>query len=526
MDDILNFRLDSFMDESFDIHECLKSNEFVEIWHMTESVHNMLKDELILTEEVHSSHIGLRKDASKIIHNTVDTTRSANKIAGEVSDAEAGVFKATYDLVAKVAGLAGKFIGWILKWVEKIPTLVIKIIDKITGIPANIRMKIRGDIKLYITVNDLQEIYNQTNGYTLIRNIEEYIANGSKLVSLEGFDKSLEKTMAKLTAKIKGVTFSQTMIDLSKEENRNIYLGGQPACTIDGEEITYKEALIHFDNDIKGMKKSLEDIKSEYAKKVSNPDARVEISNMSAGKQALVNTVSETNIMVLTFITDMLKYIMADMSAIDKAFQKIEKNGGLPKKFTGKARAVKLDSLPQDAVGRVRKQLEGKGFTLESCRKEGDTYVFIGKNKDGNIEEFKYAVADIEGKPVGRDVTMEDVPEEIRKEAEAYFTKHKVSEIAGISHDGDEWTFSGINNSNGKVVKYTAKQKILSRNDEIIKHFQDKGYEVKSVNKINDDKYEAVASKKGARDFHRWIVMNGKAVRHVNGKNDEKLENI
>ncbi len=313
---------------------------------------------------------GLKRDMGTIMRNTKDTTKKLTKIYGDFTDAGGAMYKGNFDIITSSIGLIAKIISFLMKRIFEIPTKISKIIDSISSIPETIKSKIRGDIRLYITADDLGFFYNRV--FFMIRNFINYadqMSRGEAWVTLFSSMKRREKLsniifsksdlkcgdhMKKIYSSLVKIEFDITTVELKDFNTVNIYFGTADVINfidIYGKQhhTSYYDALISLMKDIGGMKKELENIQKTIGEKLEKSQVNQTMSELSPGVQKRI----VENIMmiskVINIIGNLIRYILIDMNTIEKNAAKLLKKGKimLGDPTTGKPKDIDTKHIPK-----------------------------------------------------------------------------------------------------------------------------------------------------------------------------------
>ena len=303
-------------------------------------------------EKVEDEEFGMRKKMSRIAKNTKDTTRETIKVYGQLTDAGGGLVKTGWDLMMKCITLGTKTIWFIIKTITKIPKALLDIINKIEQIPSDIVNKIKGNIKLYITVDDLEMLYNNS----LLRRLDDYIEVITALTKGEmwgtffnkiqrrndtgkPFSFRINQNDMKLCRKaealyntIENIKFSQSVIEMNNQEVIQTYFGNDKRVIsfidLKGKQHqgTYYETLIQLMKDIESRKSSLELIQTDFGKKYDDNQRAQEFAKLGVMAQNRVVTTMQQISKVLSIIGNIIKYVTTDINTMDTTIKKLLKS--------------------------------------------------------------------------------------------------------------------------------------------------------------------------------------------------------
>lgn len=327
------------------IDEFVSLKEFVEYSH-TLSQLRRIQESTMFIEAVVDAPNTRRKQIGKIVQNTKSTTRDVEFAYNGITDAKGAYYKLQWDATFSVINLAVKAITWLLKKISNIPKMIIAIIDRIAKIPSDIKTKIKGDIQLYITINDIEQLYN----YSLLNRLDTFISIVAALSNGElwtaffkdnpnpikkvgaAFNNDMKrcKELKAIYNKIENIKFEKTIIDLSKKENVDIYFNAANAINFtdlhgNKHNTSYYKSLEQLIKDISGRKKELEKVQQDFSKKYSKSQVNQDFANLTVTQQAAIEEAIREISVVVRIVGDIVKYIMTDINTIDKSVNTILK---------------------------------------------------------------------------------------------------------------------------------------------------------------------------------------------------------
>lgn len=333
------------------LNSVINSNEFKEFCNSLDELYLLTSNDLILEAVTGKGESKIRK-INNIISNTKQTTKQVANVYDDITDSKAGLIKSTWDLVIKSIHLITKITGFIYKWIEKILKAINKGAIKINEIPENVRNKIKGNISLYISAEDIADLYNK-DLILHISNFIELVTQLSKGDMWTTFFKGKRKqtvtnsennfvariitsnTDMKLCneiddelKRIKNLGFTKTTIEMSSQSVVDLYFGNNTAISfvdLHGKkhESTYIEALYDLSKELSIFVKPLENLQKDLGNKFSETQANGTFANLSHGQQKLVTNTIQNLSVGINVIGVILKYIMADINTMNKTIDKI-----------------------------------------------------------------------------------------------------------------------------------------------------------------------------------------------------------
>ena len=109
----------------------------------------------------HKSWADKLNDIGTPFKQTRKTTKNIKKAYNDITDGGGSLIRAVWDASMKAIQLASRIIKFVLLNLAKIPKMLVSMAQTVGRIPANVRNKVRGNINLYITVNDLDNLFKK-----------------------------------------------------------------------------------------------------------------------------------------------------------------------------------------------------------------------------------------------------------------------------------------------------------------------------------------------------------------------------
>lgn len=344
----------------------LESQSFNEFCNDLDNLGTILNPDIYL-EAVEHQKQGAVKTMSSIYKNTKDTTKSIGTVYKYTTDAGGGIIKSGWDLMMACCKLAVKIIKWLFLHIEKIPQLATKAINLLTDLPSNVVNKIKGNIKLYITAEDLVNLYSIPTKSTVggvddislmsrIDRIIKYLgrlSNGDLWTTyftnkndISDFfkkfnddfisknnttDMDIIKRINKEFKYIKKISFNKTLIEMNDPNTVKIYFDKNNKLSytnVDGTKhdenyISALKTLLDYVNQNKDIMKQFQtDVCDKFIKTNSNE----EFARMGKNAQSTIVTLIQTISAVIEFLGNMARYIMADIQTIEKCANQIHAN--------------------------------------------------------------------------------------------------------------------------------------------------------------------------------------------------------
>lgn len=325
----------------------IRSKEFKEFGENLDELCIIIDPELYM-EAVVDRNNTLKNTARAIKRNTINSTRQVTSIYGDITDAGGGVIKSTWDLIMNCVHLCSKTLIFTLNKIEILPRLITNTVIKISNIPDDIKNKIKGNIKLYITVDDIYALYNQN----IFRLLDQFLAdsdiiikgdtwgtflhrrndkNGTNILQRGSNDISIMKKMQKVYSKLKLIEFSQTTIEMSNTNNLSIYFGDNKSVKfvdLSGKkhECTYYEALEQLLKDLQSEKSRLEHLQGEIGNKYDESRMNQNFGSLPPDAQKRITDTIVMISKVISIIGNIIRYVTKDINELSTAADKILKS--------------------------------------------------------------------------------------------------------------------------------------------------------------------------------------------------------
>lgn len=266
--------------------------------------------------------------------NTKDTTAKALKVYDDTTTGLGKVYKAAADFVLAVFQVIAKFTKFILNIIASVVSAGVNLINFIGNIPENIRDKLRGNIKLYITANDLQHfekmIFPSIRSFIVLS--QEFTKGdmwGTFFSRNEGRnDMELFKKM-KIFAQKVNVDFVKTTIDLSVAANRNAYFSNTKFINVIDEngndtQVNYGEALNNIMKKIQSLTPELKNIQTAFGEKVSRTELNGKIAELSASKQMKIRGTVFMIANTVKVLARFVNYAKSDLNTMNHSMKRIK----------------------------------------------------------------------------------------------------------------------------------------------------------------------------------------------------------
>lgn len=352
----------------------LQSDSFHEFVEAINDIYHIDDSEMYL-EKVVDRNLTLKQSAGQVIGNTVSTTRNVAGAAGNIIDANANVIKTGWDIIMRAIQLASRIIHFISNKIADIPKMIGFLWRKISRIPPNIKNKISGNLTLYISAAEIEQLYN-TN---LFARVDQYVTLAESLAKgdmwgtmlsrrgkdgktiLGDNDIKICRKMDVIYHELKNVEFHQSTINMKAEGNVDLYFGDAKSIKFKDLsrkqfECTYYEAISKLVEDMKGAQAKLEIIDQKLGAKYDRTKANQAFGNLNIHQQRIVTSMLQHTAKIIAIIGSLMKCVMADMKEIETAVANITKY----QKIKTDNSAVKAAQKEADAAQKAGKEASKK----------------------------------------------------------------------------------------------------------------------------------------------------------------------
>lgn len=333
----------------------LDSESFTELAMSINALEAYRESTTWLIEAVNDPVVNRKGSFRKAAENTKDIADKSGKVLGAVVDAKAGVYHAEANLILKIAGHIAKIIKFMAGKVEKLVNSISNLGSKITSIPENIRNQIKGSINIYITVGDIQMIYNTS----IINKIDSFVSQFDVLTSgdawstffsfrnteIDGLkfstnDIKICKQLHKTAIDMKNVTFDLTVVPMDDPKNRAAYFSAEKLIHFTdlhgvNHDCCYHEALMVLVSDLCARKKAIEDLQKAFGEKMNKTELNQSWAMLGRHNQETITGAMNDAATVLSIVGNLCKYIYEDISTLNKSAEKIMNKFEKPKAVKG-----------------------------------------------------------------------------------------------------------------------------------------------------------------------------------------------
>lgn len=340
----MDFMLEEFdiLSETYDVFNDIHSKHFKEFCRVLDEMDTLYFN---YNEAVSSVTMNINNPnsfANKMDDN-INTTKGAANLANAGMDAYAGYMRTEYSILGKALSLVGRVIGFLLDKIMAISTKIVAVMNGTKSIKATTLAKISGDIALYITCDDIHNLYK--NGImdkikTMVKYGEDatvgitwgrlFHPRGGLLNKNAKNDIKLLHEMQTIHNQISTLEFVKTIVPMTNSNTIRMYLGNVKSIKISdsngiNQDYTYYEALHKMMTEVSGWQEDIRVIKDNMNKKYSDSRMIGEFAKLSEKqRKTIIDTI---NMLSTTFkvLGNIVKYINVDMNTIAKEIKTIQK---------------------------------------------------------------------------------------------------------------------------------------------------------------------------------------------------------
>ena len=316
------------------------STEYQEFSEALDRIKAMTGGNDFYLEEVDDAGSRMRKGRVMLKANTVDTTKNMVYAYDNLTTAGATLINGVWNIVMDSITLMSKVISFVVKKVSVIPGTIIKVGDQVSRIPGDTLTKIRGDITLHITANDIEMLYNSA----LMQRLDTYVSLATELskgdvwktmfnfshiktqglIHLKDNDMKRCRQMESIYTQLKAMNFKPTRIDMSDANQRAIYFGGNQSIKftdLHGKQHTtsYYNALRQLCFDVQARQKDLEALNASLGEKYTRTQMNSAFSHVGKTSQDRIISTLRMTTHIVGLIGNIVRSIMTDIVTIEKA---------------------------------------------------------------------------------------------------------------------------------------------------------------------------------------------------------------
>lgn len=281
------------------------------------------------------------------LKSTRDTTRDVVDSYDTLTDAGGTFLKSVWDLVVKAMNLSVRIARFILTNLSKIPKAIISVGKSFTEIPSEIKRKVRGDIKLYITVEDLNNLHKIVipqidiflkNAYEMSRGDvwgtffrRRAIGDGmiTKLIFTEN-DMKYYRKMKNSYNRIKLIDFSKTLVKISDQNVIDIYFGDAESVQFNSADrgkvkSSYYDALVEVFTIFRDQQEYIKYLAQDFDMKTDASKMNQNFNKINESTRKTVIDAIQMNAKMINIIGNLLQYTITDMHTLKGVANKLLK---------------------------------------------------------------------------------------------------------------------------------------------------------------------------------------------------------
>ena len=315
-------------------------NEFCNDIDMLESLIN----NTLYTEVVGNKEKTFKNTVKDIVGNTNKTIEKTGNVYHNVTDAGGAIYRGEFNIIMSAVTLISKIAVFFANKIGTVASLISKTIDNIGDIPQSIRNKIRGNITLYITVNDIDDLYNNallakletftkymerlTKGDTWTTLFSKRGKMLDKLNNMNDNDIGLCKEMKKEFNYFSKLRFDKTVIDMSIKDNVSIYIGADKCIKFNdlkgkSHYTSYYDALDLLVKELTRYSQIINSLREDLGEKFNKSQCNQQFSKLNTHSQHIITETIQMISKFISIIANMVRYIIIDMQTVRGVYQKI-----------------------------------------------------------------------------------------------------------------------------------------------------------------------------------------------------------
>lgn len=339
----LSFELD-ILNDHIDSYKNIDPRDFSQFCEDLEFLESYADQEFYFDEAVDDPRVNATRRNDQIKDNTKITTRDALKVYDTVTTAGGTFIGGLWKLFMKVVGIIAKSISFIITWIGKGMNGISSLISKIGKIPQNIRDKIKGNVRLYITANDIEMLYNNS----LLSKIDTFVAilsdltkgdfwgttfhpRPGKKILISKTDFKLCKDLKRIYNDVHAIKFSETLIEMKNAEVVSIYFGDSDVIQFkdldnNDHQCNYYEALKQLAVDLSRHRDTLNVLQKDFSAKMRETKDNGNFASLRSKEQRMINDTMQMISKVMAIVGNATKCILQDVKTMDKIVSKLGTN--------------------------------------------------------------------------------------------------------------------------------------------------------------------------------------------------------
>lgn len=296
----------------------------------------------------------LKSDVFKIGRNTLDTTKDVFKVYKYATDSKAKTYKGLWDLFIRLLQLITKVIAFIWRVLGNIPMYLVRLIDWMTHLPTRVINKIKGNIELYITVDDLKNIYSVDlfENIGIILKDAKVMMNGDfwnnwknkhhfkgvkvnkhieipVLAKDPGTNKAVKEIIQIYERKLSKIRFVKSIIDLSREDNVNLYFKTKEITITKRSGVTstgsYLDLINGLVTDMKDKQSEIQEVSKSVSENLQGATTEDGFLSLSASDRTAIYRATQCLSGTINILGNIVKYANKDIQTVDNARKRINK---------------------------------------------------------------------------------------------------------------------------------------------------------------------------------------------------------
>jgi len=342
MNDLLSLNLEGLEFATYPTFEYLE-----EVSVDIQQLHECFNVELILEkmQDANKSTIDKVKSINGPLKATRDTTKDVVKSYNTLTDTGGTLLKSVWDLVTKAMQLAVKVARFILLNLSKIPKAILDVGKTFLSIPPEIKAKVRGDIKLYITVEDLNNLHK-----IIIPQIDTFLKNAHEMSKGDAWgtfwrrrakgttgiaqfiftenDIAYYKKMKAAYTRVQKIDFNKSLVKIADQNIIDIYFGDAKSIKYKNAdrgivESNYYDALVEVFNIIQSQSEYINTISKDFDTKMDLSTMNQSLSKASESTKNTIIDAIRMNAKMINIIGNLMQYTIHDMNTLKGVAKKL-----------------------------------------------------------------------------------------------------------------------------------------------------------------------------------------------------------
>lgn len=400
----------------------------------------MIMNSSLYTEAVEPAKQKMRDRASTTFKNTKDSIKAVGTVYGNTTDAGGSILNVAWRAIVSALNIVSRILKWASKHISNVGMLVVKAIDGLVELPSNIKNKIKGNIKLYITADDIKNLFAKTSStgdYSIVYRLNLIIRYMDKLSqgelwtthfsskkTISDFFKQFNDDFINKDTKyrtdidlikrindqykyIKGIKFNQSVIEMNDPKVVDIYFNSTPSIKfVDGHgkerTETYLGALKVLLDFIENNKTTIENLNKSLENKLEITKDNDEFMKMSKKYQQMVSEFFQTMAKVSEIVGNIIRYIMTDIKVIEKENNQIKAATTMEKKDNEGKENKETDESKEGKENKINEWEKNRPYLDFNLSNESDEDKKICEAFYNYLKSFKRDDPDNPGKKISK----------------------------------------------------------------------------------------------------------------------------